>query len=103
MEQYVTQQFFYIVIGAVSSAFSGVLLYWISAVKNTDAKVNKHREDDAREFSEYKLQNQKIQSDLQRLIDIKNGDLERTISNINLTLDYLKKSHDELKQIVKHQ
>jgi len=103
MDQYITQQFFYIVVGTISSAFSGVLLYWISAIKTTDSKVIKYREEDSKEFADYKLQTQKVHSDLQRLIDIKNGDLERTISNINLNMDYLKKSHEELKQMIRSQ
>lgn len=88
MENYVTFNVFFWAIGGISTAITGILLYWIGTIKGIDGKLERHRENDAKEFADYKLQNQKMQNDLQRYVDGKNSEMEKVVVRINENMQY---------------
>lgn len=88
MENYVTYNIFFWAIGGGVAVVSALVGYWINQIKSVDVRLEKHRENDAKEFADYKLQNQKITSDLQRYVDQKNGEMEKVIVKINENMQY---------------
>lgn len=98
MENYVTFNVFFWAIGASVAVVSSLLGYWINQIKGVDKRLETHRENDAKEFADYKLSNQKIQSDLQRYVDGKNGELEKVIVKINENMQYTKESMEKIER-----
>lgn len=98
---YVTHQLFFTVIGGVSGAVLGIVLYWIAVIKSIGKILETHRENDAKEFAEYKLANQKIQSELQRYVDTKHNETKEFMIGIAESIKYTKESVDEIKNYIK--
>lgn len=88
MENYVTYNVFFWAMGGGIAVVSTLVGYWINQIKSVDTRLETHRENDAKEFADYKLQNQKITNDLQRYVDSKNNEMEKVIVKINENMQY---------------
>lgn len=97
MENYVTYQVFFWIVGAGSTIFGITLGYWIKEIKGTQKSMDAHKQADEKEFYEHQRHNDLAHSELRQLIHSKTDGLYKDISNIAVKLDFIAEFVKEIK------
>ncbi len=98
MENYVTYQVFFWIIGASTSVMTLLLGYWIKEIKGTQKSIDSHKQDDEKEFYEAQRSNDATHAELRQLIHSKTDGLYKDISNINVKIDFIAEFVKEIKE-----
>lgn len=101
MEQAVTHQTFFWIIGAIISLNTLIVGYWIKEIKGVGRALDKHKEDDEKEFNNAQRVNDRDHADIKALIYKEINDVTRDVIQINTKLDYVTDFIKEIKKEVK--
>jgi len=96
--EYVSNQMFFYTISSIVAITGTVIGYWIREISGIGKSLDTHRENDERQFSDYRLEVLKMHQAMEKHFSDKNNNLEKSIIQIHEHMKYVKNSIDEMKR-----
>lgn len=95
--EYVTNQMFFYTISSMVAITGAVIGYWAKEIKGISNSFDRHKQEDDKQFAEYRLEVLKMHQAMERHFTDKNNLLEKSIVQIHEHLKYVKDGLDEIK------
>jgi hypothetical protein len=99
--EYVSNQLFFYTISSMIAITGAVVGYWIKEIKGVGESLDKHKENDEKQFSDYRLEVLNMHQSMERHFTERNNTLEKSIVQMHEHIKYVKTSIDELKSLTK--